>query len=166
MDNFVAIDVETANGEPTSICSIGAVKVIDGVIVDSFYELVRPEPNYYYRYFTEKIHGISRRQTDSADLFPDVWRRLEPFIGSLPLVAHNKRFDENCIRRCFRCYGMDYPEYEFLCTLVAARRQIPRAMCGSHTLPALCAFMGIPFDNHHNALADAVACAKLAINLL
>ena len=46
MDNFVAIDVETANGEPTSICAIGAVKVTDGVITDRFYELVRPTPNY------------------------------------------------------------------------------------------------------------------------
>ena len=36
MDNFIAIDVETANNEPTSICAIGAVKVHDGAIVDRF----------------------------------------------------------------------------------------------------------------------------------
>ena len=53
MDNFVAIDVETANYQPTSICSIGAVKVKGGVIVDSFYTLVQPEPNYYIRRFTQ-----------------------------------------------------------------------------------------------------------------
>ena len=45
MDNFVAIDVETANGERTSVCSIGAVKVVDGAVADTFYELVRPTPN-------------------------------------------------------------------------------------------------------------------------
>ena len=50
MENFVAIDVETANSEPTSICAIGAVKVIDGCIVDRFYELVKPEPEYYFRH--------------------------------------------------------------------------------------------------------------------
>lgn len=41
MDNFIAIDVETANNEPTSICAIGAVKVHDGAIVDRFYSLVK-----------------------------------------------------------------------------------------------------------------------------
>ena len=44
MKPFVAIDVETANNQPSSICAIGAVKVVDGIIVDRFYELVKPEP--------------------------------------------------------------------------------------------------------------------------
>ena len=113
MQSFVAIDVETANNHPTSVCSIGAVKVTDGVITDSFHEFVRPEPNYYFRYFTEEIHGISRRETDTAERFPQVWERLRPFIGTLPLVAHNKAFDERCIRACHRHYGMTYPDYPF-----------------------------------------------------
>ena len=72
MNDFVAVDVETANGAPTSICSIGAVKVLDGEIVDSFYELVKPEPNFYFRHFTENIHGIDRSMTDSAATFDTV----------------------------------------------------------------------------------------------
>ena len=60
MENFVAVDVETANNEPSSICAIGAVKVIDGVITERFYELVKPEPEYYFRYFTQQIHEIGR----------------------------------------------------------------------------------------------------------
>ncbi len=66
MDNFVAIDVETANNHPTSICAIGAVKVTDGSITDRFYELVCPEPNFYFRHFTENIHGIGRRDTRTS----------------------------------------------------------------------------------------------------
>ena len=166
MNDFVAVDVETANGAPTSICSIGAVKVLDGEIVDSFYELVKPEPNFYFRHCTENIHGIDRSMTDSAATFDTVWRRVHRFIGALPLVAHNKNFDESCIRACFRCYRMDYPAYPFYCTLQAARRKIPKQMCSSYSLPSLCDFFGIPFYNHHNALADAVACAKLAMTLL
>ncbi len=166
MDNFVAIDVETANNYPTSICAIGAVKVVDGYIVDRFYELVKPEPNYYFRHFTENIHGISREDTDDAPVFPFVWERLSGFIGDLPLVAHNKTFDEKCIRAMFRCYSMDYPDYPFYCTLMKARRVIPKTMCGSYSLPYLCEFLGIPFYNHHNALADAEACAKIAMAIL
>ena len=59
MDNFIAIDVETANNQPTSICAIGAVLVIDGIIKSTFYELVRPEPNWYIRYFSTSPRYIS-----------------------------------------------------------------------------------------------------------
>ncbi len=166
MDNFVAIDVETANNHPTSICAIGAVKVVDGVITDRFYELVKPEPEYYFRYFTERIHGIGRAETEDARTFDSVWEDLAGMIGNLPLVAHNKAFDEKCIRAAHRVYRMDYPDYDFYCTLQAARRRIPRALCGSFSLPVLCNFLGIPFNNHHNALADAEACAKIALTLL
>lgn len=166
MDNFVAIDVETANYQPTSIFSIGAVKVKGGVIVDSFYTLVQPEPNYYIRRFTQEIHGISREMTDDAPAFGSIWGDLERFIEGLPLVAHNKSFDEKCIKATCSIYQIDYPEYPFLCTLQASRKQIPKYECGSHSLPVICRFFGIPFNNHHNALADAEACAKIAMTLL
>lgn len=166
MDNFVAIDVETANREPTSICSIGAVKVIDGTIVDSLYELVKPEPEYYLSHFTYNIHGIGLDDTASCKTFDRIWPQFADFIGKLPLVAHNKAFDERCIKACFRTYGMDYPDYRFFCTLEAAKRIIPRQLCGGYSLPVLCNFMGIPFDNHHHALDDSIACAKLAMTLL
>ena len=47
MRDFAAIDFETANNERTSVCSVGVVIVRDGEIVDSFYSLIQPEPNYY-----------------------------------------------------------------------------------------------------------------------
>lgn len=167
MTDFVAIDVETANNQPTSICAVGAVKVRGGAIVDTFYRLVKPEPNYYFRYFTENIHGISRADTDDAPVFPEVWRDLEPWVGNLPLVAHNSRFDRGCLRAALRCYGCgDIDGHPFYCTLSQARRTIPRTLCASFSLPSLADFMGIPFDNHHNALADAEACAKIAMSLL
>ena len=165
MDSFVAIDVETANNHPSSICAIGAVRVVDGLITDRFYELVKPEPEYYFRYFTEEIHGIGMKDTEDADTFDHVWRRLEPLIGDLPLVAHNKAFDERCIRAAHKTYCMDYGDYPFFCTVVKARRTIPRTLCPSFSLPYLCDFLGIPFSNHHNALADAEACAKIALVL-
>ncbi len=166
MDNFVAIDVETANYEPSSICAIGAVQVTDGCITDRFYELVSPEPDWYVWHFTNKVHGISAKDTSDARCFAHVWADLSTLIGNRPLVAHNKAFDERCIKAAFKVYQMDYPDYEFLCTLQKARRTIPRGLCSSFSLPALCDFLGIPFSNHHNALADAEACAKIAMSLL
>lgn len=166
MDNFVAIDVETANGESTSICSIGAVKVTDGVISDNFYRLVHPLPNYYYPYFTNNIHSISRKDTDHEPTFAGIWPDLKKFISDYPLVAHNKMFDQRCLRATAKAFGIDFPDNPFLCTLIQARRTFPRQLCPSFSLPHLAEFLGIPFKNHHNALADAEACAKIAMTIL
>ena len=165
MKDFAAIDFETANRERSSVCSVGAVIVRDGRIVDSIYRLIRPRPHYYSSFCT-RIHGLTAADTAAAPEFPAVWREVAERIGSLPLVAHNKAFDEKCIRAAFRTYGMDYPDYTFLCTVQKARRTIPRSLCPSFSLPYLCDFLGIPFCNHHNALADAEACAKIAMAIL
>ena len=45
--DFIAIDFETANQQPSSVCSIGVVMVRNGQVADSFYSLIQPEPNYY-----------------------------------------------------------------------------------------------------------------------
>ena len=47
IESFAAIDFETANEFPTSVCSVGIVIVRDGEICDSFYSLIKPEPDYY-----------------------------------------------------------------------------------------------------------------------
>ena len=47
MKDFAAIDFETANNERSSVCSIGIVIVRNREIVDNFYSLIQPEPNYY-----------------------------------------------------------------------------------------------------------------------
>lgn len=165
MESFVAIDVETANKVLSSICSIGAVKVIDGVITESFYQLVKPEPEYFNYYFSTQIHGITPEMTENAPTFDCVWQRVHQFADGLPFVAHNKAFDEKCIREAHKVYGMIYPDYDFHCSLMLARRTIPRALCQSFSLPSLCNFLGIPFENHHNALADALGCAKAFLAL-
>lgn len=63
MQDFVAIDFETANGRRSSVCSVGIVIVRGGEIVDKFYSLIQPAPN-YYRYWTTEVHGLTRRDTE------------------------------------------------------------------------------------------------------
>lgn len=160
----MAIDVETANGEATSVCAIGAVKVVEGIIVDRFYELVRPEPE-YYAWFCTRVHGISLDDTADARNFAQVWKDVMKMTGTLPFVAHNKAFDESRLRACCRCYGLEWPGNEFYCTLIQSRKLIPRAHLTSYSLPYVCDFLAIPFHDHHNALADAEGCAKIAMAL-
>ncbi|MDE5629292.1 MAG: 3'-5' exonuclease [Muribaculaceae bacterium] len=165
MDNFIAIDVETANNQRSSICAIGAVKVRDGVICDRRYSLVRPEPDWYSWHCT-RVHGLTDDDTWNAPSFGTIWKEWEDWMENLPLVAHNAAFDESCIRAACRIYGLEEPEEAFGCTLQAARRSIPRGMCASKSLDTLCQFFGIPLLQHHNAMDDAEACAKLAVILL
>lgn len=56
MQDFAAIDFETANFERCSVCSVGVVVVRGGEIVDNFYSLIQPEPNYYHWRCTQ-VHG-------------------------------------------------------------------------------------------------------------
>ena len=101
MQDFAAIDFETANNERSSVCSVGVVIVRNGEIVDSFYSLIQPEPN-YYNYWCSQVHGLCCEDTDDAPVFPKVWAQIEPLIEGLPLVAHNKPFDEGCLKAVFR----------------------------------------------------------------
>ena len=162
MKNFAAIDFETANECRTSICSVGVVVVRDGVMTDNFYSLIKPEPN-YYKWFCQRVHGLSHSDTDNADVFPKVWARVEPLIEGLPLVAHNKMFDEGCLREVMKVYRMDWPDYEFYCTLQASRKLLPNLE--NHQLHTVSAACGYNLEHHHHALADAEACAAIAIKL-
>lgn len=163
MRDFAAIDFETANYERCSVCSVGVVIVRDRQIVDSFYSLIQPEPN-YYNYRCTEIHGLTRADTDHAPVFSEVWQRIEPLIKGLPLVAHNKSFDESCLKAVFRVYQMDYPDYIFYDTLYAARRTFP--YLPNHQLHTVAAECGYQLELHHHALADAEACAYIAMNIL
>ena len=131
MRDFAAIDFETANGEPSSVCSVGLVVVRGG----------------------------------EAPVFPQVWEKAAPLIGGLLLVAHNSSFDERCLRAVFRTYCMDYPDYTFLCTCIASRRVFGREL-PNHQLQTVAARCGYDLTRHHHALADAEACAAIALRIL
>lgn len=172
MREGIAIDFETANEQPSSVCSVGAVYFKDGQIVRSFYALIQPEPN-YYKFFCQQVHGLGHEDTDDAPCFPEVWRQLEEEIGQgmsleemgVPFVAHNSRFDENCLKTVFRVYGMTYPDYEFHDTLRASRRHFGRCL-ENHQLHTVSAACGYILENHHHALADAEACAYIAMQIV
>lgn len=164
MRDFAAIDFETANSERTSICSVGVVIVRDGEKAETFYSLVRPEPD-YYSYWCSQVHGLTSKDTQDAPLFPEVWKQIEPLIEGLPLVAHNKSFDESCLKAAFRCYRMEYPDYEFHCTCLASRRVFGQTL-PNHQLHTVAARCGYQLHNHHHALADAEACAWIAREIL
>ncbi len=163
MKDFAAIDFETANGYPHSVCSVGVVIVRNGLITESVYQLIHPTPNYYNPKFVQ-IHGLTRELTDPAQKFPEVWAHIAPKIEGLPLVAHNSRFDEGCLKAVFRHYNLPYPDYKFYCTYMKSRRAFGFRL-PNHKLPTVAKACGFDLNNHHNAIADAEACAHIVLGI-
>ncbi len=98
-------------------------------------------------------------------MFPKVWAKIAPKIEGLPLVAHNARFDEGCLKAVHRVYRMDYPDYVFYDTLAASRRHYGHRL-PNHQLQTVAAACGYDLTRHHHALADAEACAHIAMKIL
>ena len=163
MTDFVAIDFETANASRCSICSLGLVVVENGIITDRIYSLVRPTPN-YYSYWTTNIHGISYDDTINAPNFFDIWSGILEKTKGLPFVAHNSPFDSSCLRAIYETSRLEYPNFDFYCTLRAARQKLPNLE--NHKLDTVAEYFGYNLENHHHALADAEACAIIATHLL
>jgi len=99
MENFTAIDFETAHGKRWSICQVGLVRVEHGTITQQLSILVQPPQNLYWSNFTD-IHGIRAVDTAEAPIFDQVWPMIEPLIKNQNVVAHNGlAFDFPCLRQ-------------------------------------------------------------------
>ena len=163
MIDFAAIDFETANHHLSSVCSVGVVIVRGGLITDKIYRLIRPEPE-WYSYWNTKVHGLRLEDTANKSVFPYVWKEIVPKIEGLVLVAHNSPFDKGCLQAVHRVYQIDYPDYEFLCTCRTSRKTFGKLL-PNHQLHTVAAHCGFNLRNHHHALADAEACAAIAMKI-
>jgi len=158
--NFVSIDFETAKYSRESACSVGLVKYQDGKVADTYYSLIRPPVLYIRPDFTE-IHGLTVDDVKDAPTFADLWESaIKPFIGSLPLAAHNAPFDMDVLWAVLEHYELEIPALSYFCTCSLARHTWPGLR--SHALTALAEHFGIIYDAH-NALADAETCGKLVL---
>jgi DNA polymerase-3 subunit epsilon len=148
---FTALDFETATGSRASICQVGLVRVVDGKVVDSFKSFIKPPENKYWARFTDEIHGICAEMTADALEFPASWNMWRHWIEGQTVVAHNVSFDRSCLDQALEFYGLEPAVYETQCTY---------RIWGA-SLDSCCRGLGIPLENHHDALEDAMACAKL-----
>lgn len=162
LSDFVAIDFEAANAAYTSACSMGIVIVHDDEITDRIYTLLRPTPNFYH-WYNSKVHGLKRKDTDKAPAFGSVWREIAPKVKGLPFVAHGKLFDQRVLRALHNLYHIPYPNYTFYCTHKGSEKALPDLE--NHKLDTVAAYFGYNLYKHHNALADAEACAVIAMNI-
>ncbi|NUY81854.1 3'-5' exonuclease [Flavobacterium sp. MAH-1] len=156
---FTAIDFETATGYCESACAVGIVTVNDGVIVDEFHTLIQtPDNEYWYRNIM--VHGIKPIQIVNAKTFDAVFPEIGKRLFGRTIVVHNESFDRNVLLKTMRYYGLYYDELEISdrweCTAKIYRAKGYKPA----NLKACSDRHGIEL-NHHEALSDARACAKL-----
>ncbi|KJQ53542.1 3'-5' exonuclease [Microbacterium sp. SA39] len=160
--DFTAIDFETANSSPASACSVGLVRVRGGEVVATAGWLIQPPPGHdEFQEWNVRIHGIRPTDVLSAATWVDQFDRLCGFAGADVLVAHNAGFDLNVLRRAAEATGLLCPPYRSLCSLQVARKTY---QLDSYRLPMAAAAAGFAEFSHHDALADARACAQIVID--
>ncbi|MCF8302182.1 MAG: 3'-5' exoribonuclease [Bacteroidales bacterium] len=150
--NFTAFDVETPTLLNNTICSLGIVKVENSEIVYSKEFLIQPPEN-KYTYRNIDIHGITPLLTENSPSFDKVWPNISKFFDNQFIVAHNISFDINVLTKTLDFYKLTIPAFKgLLCTYEIT----------GYALDVACKCYNIEL-NHHNALSDAIACAKLFI---
>jgi DNA polymerase III subunit epsilon len=160
--DFTAIDFETANSSSASACSVGLVKVRDGRVVDRVHWYIRPPfPHDEFSEWNIRIHGITPQMVADARGWAEHLPALRVFAGDDVLVAHNAGFDMGVIAKTSAAVGLDVPDFRSLCSLQVARKTYH---LDSYRLPVAAMAAGFEDFSHHDALADAEACAAIVVH--
>jgi DNA polymerase-3 subunit epsilon len=160
--DFTAIDFETANSSPASACSVGLVRVRDGEVVAQAGWLIRPPAGHDdFNEWNTKIHGLYAEDVARAATWEEQIDQLCAFAGADVLVAHSAKFDLTVLSRACEVTGVEVPPYRSLCSLAVARKTYE---LDSYRLPKAAAAAGFGDFPHHDALADARACAQIIID--
>jgi DNA polymerase III subunit epsilon len=154
---FVAIDFETADNGPDSACAIGLVRVEGGRIVRRVRQLIRPPRE---RMLYTWVHGITLADVRDKPTFAQAWPVLLPVLeGARFLAAHNAGFDRGVLNACCKAAGFDPPDLPWVCTVRVARHELGIKPAN---LANVAKFLELPL-NHHEALSDAEACARIVM---
>ena len=156
---FNAIDVETANASPASICQIGIVCVRDSVIWDRVSILVNPEER--FNPFNIRLHGIDEEAVKDSPEFPRIYGELYRRLAGVPLVSHTG-FDRLALEGAAEKHGLDPLSVVWLDSAVIARRAWPRKYRSQWGLSKIAGDLGISF-RHHDAADDARAAAEIVL---
>ena len=159
--DFVAIDIETANPDQSSICAVGIVVFRDGKIADERHLYVDPEDEFSPHH--TRLHGIGPAQVAGAPTVPAILAEIGEAHGSAVLVHHGP-FDRTAFRRAFAKHAHQPWPCQWLDNLMVARRTwFNHVGAGGYGLGFLARYYNIPLANHHNALDDARAAGLLLL---
>lgn len=159
---FVVFDFETTGFNATSgdsIIEVGAVKICNGEIIDTFNYLV--DPGREISATITRVTNITNDMLAGKESEETVIRRFIEWFGDLPMVAHNAKFDVSFLESAYNKYNLGTYTNTVLDTLELSKALEPNA--ARHSLSALVKRYEIPFDEegHHRADYDAKGTALI-----
>ena len=155
--SYVCVDVETTGLNPKSekLIEIGAVKVLDGQVAETFQSFLNPGRTLEPRIVA--LTGITDEMLQDAPVAAQVMPKFHEFCGELPLIGHNLIFDYSFLKRAMLNEKLSF-EKKGIDTLKIARKYLPELE--SRNLGFLCQHFKIT-HTAHRALGDAQATAQL-----
>lgn len=157
---FAAIDFETADYGRDSACALAVILAENGKIIRKEHFLIKPpRKDFVFTY----IHGITWGDVAKKPVFGDIWRDVTKLIEDVDFIAaHNASFDRSVLHACCETACANPPYAPFVCTMKLARMAWD---IRPTKLPDVCGRFKIPLD-HHDALSDATACARIVLEAM
>ncbi|MBQ9737653.1 MAG: PolC-type DNA polymerase III, partial [Clostridia bacterium] len=159
---YIVFDIETTGLSPQkeAITEIGAVKLMDGEVVDTFSKLVNPNQSIPQK-ITE-ITGITDDMVKDAPSIEQILPLFLEFCGKNPVVAHNASFDVSFIKAAAERLEITF-DNPVIDTVGLSKELFPNE--NKHNLEAVCRRMEVSLTNHHRALDDAQATAEAFVKM-
>lgn len=154
---FVAIDVETANADCSSICQVGLALYQKGKLVEEWKSYVDPED--YFDELNISIHGIDEDTVKDAPTISEVSKDIYRFLDDAISVCHT-HFDRVAVHQAFGKHKLRLPRCRWLDSARVARRTWTDFARSGYGLGNLCTFLGYQYTAH-DALEDAKAAAHV-----
>lgn len=160
--DYVCVDIETTGirSKWDKIIEIGAVKVRNGEVVDTFSQLIDPGVSIPYR--IEELTGITDEMLEGKPTIEEVLPQFIEFAGEDVLMGHNIIFDYKFLKQNATNMNLKF-EKQGIDTLKIARKTLKGLE--SRGLEFLCGHFGIEEENHHRAFNDASVTSKLYLIL-
>lgn len=158
LDSYVVFDIETTgfSSEKNNIIEIGAVRVVGGKVTDRFSSYVNPREPIPLR--IQSLTTISDDTVKDAPFIEEVLPKFMDFCKGSVLVAHNAGFDIGFIKENCKRLGLDF-DYTWADTVGMARVLMPRL--ARFTLDNVAKHLKVSLENHHRAVDDAEATARI-----
>ncbi len=147
---FCVVDIESNSSfkRGGQIIEIGAYKIKNSKIIDSFHSLIKSS---YLPQNIKELTGINEDLLKNAPSLASVLNEFRLFLSNCIFVAHNVSFDYNFISNSMQACGFGILCNQKLCTLELSKRIIDSQKYGLNSLKEVLHIK----NKHHRALSDA-----------
>jgi len=160
MEDYVALDVKTANSSRASICAIGIAQFKNGELTNSLYSLVNPHEPFAAR--NTATHGIDAAAVANAPAFTELVPLLHRWLDHQLVVSHTN-FDISALRQTMAKYKRPQLTFKYFDSYVICQQLVDYP---HHRLADMAAYFGVHNPQEHHALNDAQTCGHIIAALV